>query len=189
MILMITPLIACRNHVVSAEQLKVSHQEDVVPIGNYIDENIQIKLEDGGAFSEKICVSADGEKIIGEIFFIPAPDGTVAVISNMLDMANENIDPIQGDLIYYVKSAQDAWIVFDPISDADDVPFITECEYTIEIEKPELDIFDQPLLCLHDSVTVEEISNWFSSNPSGEQLFEFRLIDGENYSNKESECF
>ena len=82
---MITPLIACRNHVVSAEQLKVSHQEDVVPIGNYIDENIHMKLEDGGAFSEKICVSADGEKIIGEIYFIPAPDGTVAVISNMLD--------------------------------------------------------------------------------------------------------
>ena len=67
MILMITPLIACRNHVVSAEQLKVSHQEDVVPIGNYIDENIHMKLEDGGAFSEKICVSADDEKIIGEI--------------------------------------------------------------------------------------------------------------------------
>ena len=93
---MITPLIACRNHVVSAEQLKGSHQEDVVPIGNYIDENIHMKLEDGGAFSEKICVSADGEKIIGEIYFIPAPDGTVAVISNMLDIANENIDPIQG---------------------------------------------------------------------------------------------
>ena len=100
MILMITPLIACRNHVVSAEQLKGSHQEDVVPIGNYIDENARVKLEDGSAFSDKICFSADSEKIIGEIYFIPAPDGIVAVISNVLYMVNENIDPVQGDLIY-----------------------------------------------------------------------------------------
>ena len=128
---MITPLIACRNHVVSAEQLKGSHQEDVVPIGNYIDENIHMKLEDGGAFSDKICVSVDGEEIIGEIYFIPSQEGSIAVISNVLYMVNENIDPVQGDLIYYVKFAHDAWIVFDPISDADDVPSVSYTHLTL----------------------------------------------------------